>query len=111
MRKLSAILLLCIFVFAQYARQLNYLECKLSNTFKVNSSKCDCDNLAGFENKDTNEPPLSKIHTYIHLDEFFSFNEIIIDNYINFIDRLPLRLHVGAETTGWYPKPWEPPNS
>lgn len=111
MRKLSAILLLCIFVFSQYARQLSYFECKFSNTFKVSSSKCDCEKLAGFENKDTNEAPLSKIHTHIHPDEFFNLNKIDIEDYLFFLNRLPVCMHPDADTTGCYPKPWEPPNS
>lgn len=111
MRKLSAILLLFIFVFSQYTRQLSYLECKFSNTFKVSSAKCDCEKQAGFDKKDTNQAPVSNMHTHIHLDEYFITNEITFDPYFKDLNRSPDHLQPNTECKGCYSTPWEPPNT
>ncbi|MEO7983584.1 MAG: hypothetical protein ABI688_05855 [Bacteroidota bacterium] len=112
MRKLSAILLLSIFTFSQYARQLSYLECKLSNTFKFNSVKCDCEKQAGLDKKDNNQSPSSKTHTHIHLDEFFCFaRQVVAGCYYKRISSPSNRLPAADECDGNFSKPWRPPNS
>jgi hypothetical protein len=110
-RKLSAILLISLLAFSQYARQLSYLECKLSNTFKPDSSRCDCDKKAGLDKKDNNQSPVSKVHTHIHFDEFFSSaREININSSVNSLQVNPDRLH-DDECKGNFSKPWQPPNA
>jgi hypothetical protein len=111
-RKLSAILLISIFAFSQYARQLSYLECIFSNTFKTSSTKCDCEKQAGFDKQDADQLPVSSTHTHIHLDEFFAVaREIIVNsNYKNLKSKA---IHLPAEDKceGNYPRPWQPPKA
>jgi hypothetical protein len=111
-RKLSAILLISIFAFSQYARQLNYLQCKFSNNFKTNAAKCDCEKQAGFEKQDTSQSPVSKTHTHIHLDELFAAaKEVIIDATFK---KVKLKINPFTdddECKGNYPRPWQPPNT
>jgi hypothetical protein len=57
-------------MFAQYGRQAIYMECKLSNTFKTRSQKCDCINLSGLD-KQSSELPVSNTHHHLHIDEFY----------------------------------------
>lgn len=112
MRKLSAILLIGLFAFSQYARQLNYLECKFSNTFKTGPAKCDCEKKAGFDKEDTNKAPLSKAHTHMHLDELFTAaKESLIDARFKTISPQSIPSATDDECEGNYPEPWQPPNT
>jgi hypothetical protein len=111
-RKFSAILLISLFAFSQYARQLGYLECKFSNTFKTGALKCDCDKKAGLAKQDNNQLPFSKIHTHIHPDEFFSAaRELAIGSSFIFLKKTCNQLHNVDECKGSYTKPWQPPNA
>jgi hypothetical protein len=111
-KKLSAILLFSLFAFSQYARQLNWLECKFSNEFKTESSKCDCEKQAGFDKPGDDPSPVSKTHTHIHLDEFFAgVKELVIDPCLSITEPGFNRLHNSDELEGKYRKPWQPPNS
>jgi hypothetical protein len=112
MRKLSAILLIGLFAFSQYARQLGYLECKFSNTLKLRSVKCDCEKLAGIDKQDTNQTSSPKTHTLIYPDEFFSISGEILSalNFNGFKTKLnPLPNE--DECEGNSPGPWQPPNA
>ncbi|MBC7873564.1 MAG: hypothetical protein H7Y01_06200 [Ferruginibacter sp.] len=112
MSKLSAILLISLFAFSQYARQLSYLECKFSNTFKTGPAKCDCEKQSGFSNQASGPSPVSATHTHIHTDEFFPFVKGIIIAPCPDVSRLiPYCLQDGDERDGNYPAPWEPPNT
>jgi hypothetical protein len=111
-RKFSAILLFSIFVFAQYARQLSYLECKFSNAFKTSTTKCDCEKQAGFGKQDNRQLPVSTTHTHIHLDELFAVaREAIADSYYKNVTAKAIHLLTEDVCEGNYPKPWQPPNA
>lgn len=111
-RHLSAILLISIFAFSQYARQLSYLECKISNTFKTNTTKCDCEKQADFDKQDDKQPPGPTAHTHIHLDEFFAVaREVALHSYYKNIKMNLFHLPAEDECEGNYPKPWQPPNA
>ena len=110
MKKLSAILLICLFAISQYARQLRYLECKFYNTFNLASGKCDCEKQTGFGTQDPNQMPLSKIHAHAHPDEFFSVSrevtaDFILESTLSQANRLPGE----DECKGNYLIPWQPP--
>jgi len=111
-RKLSAILLICLFAFSQYARQLSYLECKFSNSFKSNTAKCDCEKQAGLDKEDDNKSTPAKTHTHFHPDEFFSVTKGIIVNTC-FIKPAILFVHLPGDDAceGNCPNPWQPPNA
>ncbi|HLG39396.1 MAG TPA: hypothetical protein VI461_06995 [Chitinophagaceae bacterium] len=111
MRKLSAILLIGLFTFSQYARQLSYLECKLSNVFKPNLSKCDCDKKISLVSQDSNPSPASKVQTHIHLDEFFSIaGEVDINSFAKSLAKAAC-LNGDDECEGNILRLWRPPNS
>lgn len=70
MKNLSAIILITAFIAAQYARQVSYLECKLSNTFKTAAEKCDCEKImSGEDDMDTYPVPVP--HNHVHVDESY----------------------------------------
>jgi hypothetical protein len=107
-RKLSAILLIILFSFSQYTRQLSNLECKFSNTFKSDAAKCDCEKKASFGKQGSDQSPISKTHTHIHLDEFFSMTKgILIDSYFKIFK--PASHSFADESEGNSTKPWQPP--
>jgi hypothetical protein len=110
-RKLSAILLIVLFAFSQYARQLNYLECNLSNVFKSAELKCDCEKQAGL---DKQEPGSSvpKAHLHLHLDEYFSApKQNVLPAFFNPFDLKPLAFYSAKECEGSFQVPEQPPNS
>jgi len=110
--KLSAILLISIFAFSQYARQLSYLECKFSNTFKTSTTKCDCEKQAGFDKKNDKQPPVSATHTHIHMDEFFAVaREVVVNFYYRVLKSNSIHLPAEDECEGNYAKPWQPPTA
>ncbi|MDZ4794490.1 MAG: hypothetical protein SGI83_09455 [Bacteroidota bacterium] len=112
MKKLSAILLIGLFAFSQYARQLSYLECKFTNIFKTSTDKCDCEKKAGFDNPDSNKAPLSKVHTHIHLDELFTAARLVaIDLSFKLACLKKNPFPSVDELEGNYPKPWQPPTT
>jgi hypothetical protein len=110
-RNLSAILLISIFAFSQYARQLSYIECKISNTLRSSSLKCDCEKQAGFDKQDNKTGPPAKAHLHIHLDEFFAVPPAEIFSYGFANSALPYLSYYDDELEGEYPAPWQPPNS
>ena len=112
MRKLSSILLISLFAFSQYARQLSYLECKFSNTFKLSSDKCDCEKQAGFDKENSDQSPFAKTHTHFHPDEFFNIvKDVKPDNLFKSTGLDLSRLPGDDECSGIYPIPWQPPNA
>jgi hypothetical protein len=111
-RKISAILLISFFAFSQYARQLSYLECKFSNTFKTDAVKCDCDIKAGLVNQDDSQIPPLKIHTHSHPEEFFAgAREINIESAFNCLNSNHDHWNQTDECEGNHTKPWQPPNA
>jgi len=111
LKNIAAILLIILFAFSQYARQLSFLECKISNTFKFTTTKCDCEKQAGLDKKDTSPSPNSKTHNHIHLDEFFGVSKPVSIN----LSYRNLTILSGSisddECEGVDPKPWQPPNT
>jgi hypothetical protein len=71
LKKTTTILLLASFLVFQFARQVSYWECRLSNSFKAGNEKCDCEQLSN-QVSDQSEPfPISAHHNHIHVDETF----------------------------------------
>jgi len=69
LKKLTTILLLASFLVFQYARQISYWECRLSNSFKVTNEKCDCEQLSN-QLSDQSEP-VPAHNNHFHVDETF----------------------------------------
>ena len=77
LRSITTILLLTSFLVLQYARQVSYWECRLSNYFKTENQKCDCEKLIKL-NASQEEPfPVPAVHNHSHLDESFYPSRII----------------------------------
>jgi hypothetical protein len=111
MRKVSAILFICIFAFSQYARQFSYLGCIVSNTFKTAQNKCDCEKKNNTSKFDTKQSPVPTPHLHIHLDEYFTasgFFTIIFSP--TFLKQILLLLNADDTCRGNPPKPWQPPS-
>jgi len=71
LKKVTTILLLASFMVFQYARQVTYWECTVSNSFKVSNEKCDCEQMIN-QVTDQSEPfPVPVHHNHFHVDETF----------------------------------------
>jgi hypothetical protein len=68
--EVTTILLLASFLVFQYARQVSYWECRLSNSFKVSNEKCDCEQMIN-QVTDQSEPQVPVHHNHFHVDETF----------------------------------------
>jgi len=70
-RRFTAIILLAAFAITQYAKQVNYLECKLSNYFKMTAASCDCEKIVHGGKGTADQSPLPLPHNHIHIDESY----------------------------------------
>lgn len=72
MRNLLSILLIAVFLSAQYARQFAYLQCRLATMGTAGAQDCGCGQVTGIDKLGEDGHPLSKNHTHLTLDEFFA---------------------------------------
>jgi hypothetical protein len=70
-KRFTAIILLASFVIAQYAKQVSYLECRLSNYFNTPAEKCDCERILTKDKGVADQSPLPAPHNHIHVDEAY----------------------------------------
>jgi hypothetical protein len=77
MRSITIMLMLTSFLVLQYARQVSYWECRLSNYFKTASQKCDCEKLVKQVEGQGETSPVPVVHNHFHLDESFYPSRII----------------------------------
>jgi hypothetical protein len=84
-RTTASILLISLFMLAQYGRQVAYLQCKIENfSVKTNTATCDCEKNTGTDlTKTDNKLPPQKTHTHISLDEYYELNESAYTSTIN----------------------------
>ena len=68
-RKISALILSMAFLAAQYARQISFLECSVSNYFKAGTETCDCEKILVSETSDDQPGPIN--HNHAHIDESY----------------------------------------
>jgi hypothetical protein len=78
-QKIASILLICLFALSQYAKQLSYIECKLSNNFKAENAKCDCETKLAQDTSSAPDQPANTTHFHLHADEIY-FIEQFSDN-------------------------------
>jgi len=76
-RTAASILLISLFMLAQYGRQVAYLQCKIENfSVKTNTATCDCEKNTDTDlTKTDNKLPPQKTHIHISLDEYYVLNE------------------------------------
>jgi hypothetical protein len=112
LKKIISILLIAVFFTAQYARQLAYLECKLTVLSAADAVNCDCEKKTDIERIADDGVPASKTHTHISVDEFFSnpANEtgkaLLAELRIK-----PEAYYTKAEAAGNYNTPFRPPGA
>lgn len=84
-RTTACILLISLFMLAQYGRQVAYLQCKIENfSVKTNTATCDCEKNTDTDlNKTDNKLPPQKTHSHISPDEYYDLNESTYTSAIN----------------------------
>ena len=63
---------------AQYARQVNYLECKVTNSFKNPQGRCDCEKIFPLKKNATDQSPVPVRHNHLHVDDLYDTYEKLI---------------------------------
>jgi hypothetical protein len=111
LKKITAILFICIFAFSQYARQFNYLGCVMLNTFKAAAYKCDCEKRIAVSKLNTRQTTTPISHLHIHLDEYFDAPAFDINNRLCFKLLQLIGVSYAVKLcTGTLPKHWQPPS-
>jgi hypothetical protein len=72
MRVWLSILLLAVFLTAQYARQFAYLQCRLANQRAAGLQGCDCGQATNIAQLADDGHPATRGHVHLTLDEFFT---------------------------------------
>lgn len=110
LKKTISILLLLVFVWAQYVKQAVYLECRLAGSFKSYAVTCDCEKKAGLDKPGTENDPLSKAHSHTHPDELFPLTDIIQNDFSLYVHlKITTAYHNEGASSGWGNKPFHPP--
>jgi hypothetical protein len=70
LKKPVAIFAILVFALSQYARQISFLECQLSNRAIPTELRCDCEKkLVATGGQEKSEPVTQ--HRHVHADEYF----------------------------------------
>jgi hypothetical protein len=111
LRKKTTILFLLLFAFAQYAKQLRYLECTLANTFiSLDTPPCDCTKAAGLDQTDNRTDLPVHTHSKIYTEEALQLNKEIPLSapWIEAAKKKQVWPVAGVQA-GNLPLPWHPP--
>jgi len=111
-RKSGAILLLLLFVFAQYAKQVSYLKCELSVAIGTESQTCDCVKAAGLDKADNQATSPGHVHHKISTEELFhTTGSITLQRHWMDCTAIYSRTGLVKIPEGLLPAPWRPPCS
>ncbi|MBP8114646.1 MAG: hypothetical protein KAY50_04760 [Chitinophagaceae bacterium] len=111
MRKILAISLICLFALSQYAKQLSYVECKLSNTFKAETAKCDCETILSQDNTSTPDQPANTTHFHVHIDDVYFVEKNAANSLFQFASANLNSRYLNKECNGYSQLPLQPPRS
>jgi hypothetical protein len=110
LKKIAAILLICIFICSQYARQFSYFSCVIVNTIKFQDLKCDCEKALSTTQLGTKKEPTPTPHIHLYIDEFFTQSFFkSIDAAIIIADERLYTKYTQALIHGERQPPWRPP--
>jgi len=96
---------------SQYAKQLSYVECKLSNTFKAETAKCDCETILSQDNTGTPEQPANTAHFHVHIDDVYFIEKNTANNLLPFALASVNSRYLKSECNGYSQLPLQPPRS
>jgi hypothetical protein len=112
LKKYISILLIGLFFTAQYARHLAYLECKLAALNTAAAVSCDCEKKTAIDKVADDDIPVSKSHTHISVDEFFSNPANDDDNTVAFsLSQKPTFIYEETALNGNSNTPYRPPQA
>ena len=112
MKQVTAIFLICVFAFSQYAKQFAYMECKLANNFKPVVQQCDCEKKYNVHILNEKTPVGAPIHFHPIIDEFYAAatNKIMLSYFIfrPGLSNMPPSADI---CKGTYATPYRPPQA
>jgi predicted metalloendopeptidase len=75
MKQLASIFLIAVLALSQYAKQLVYMECKISNSFKSSTEQCDCEKKYDTHLLNDKKPAGPQAHFHPVIDEYYTAPE------------------------------------
>jgi hypothetical protein len=110
-QKIIAITLIGVFALSQYAKQLIYIECKISNNFKQESAKCDCETKLAQDISESPDQPANTTHFHVHANDVYFIEEHSVNNQLfASLNKLNDR-YLNFECEGYTNLPLQPPRS
>ena len=112
MKQLTAIFLIGVFAFSQYAKQFAYMECKLANNFKATTQQCDCEKKYDTHTLNDKKPTGPQSHFHPVIDEYYAAAEN--NNSISSINLLVQKTILPSTPNlceGNNPTPYRPPQA
>ncbi|MBN8676122.1 MAG: hypothetical protein J0L56_18465 [Chitinophagales bacterium] len=79
MQKKAAYILLAAFIVMQFAKQVSYAECRLTNYFSGSGKQCDCEKILAEKtglDQSTQQPAG---HQHLHIDDMYSFASLVTE--------------------------------
>lgn len=111
MQQLASILLICLFALSQYAKQLSYIECKLSNNFKAENAKCDCETKLAQDSSESPDQPANTTHFHVHANDVYFKEEHSVNNPLFASFKKLNSYYLSFECEGYTNLPLQPPRS
>jgi hypothetical protein len=111
LQKIFTILLISLFAISQYAKQLSYIECKLSNNFKTDVTQCNCETKLAEDSSQSPDQPINATHFHVHLDDIYFVKEhALIHKFFAGLNK-PNSHYLSFESDGYTKLPLRPPRS
>jgi hypothetical protein len=72
LKQLHGILLISLLLWSQYARQLSYVQCLITNSINAAAITCDCEKIKPDATSGSNSPAHSKNHLHYSIDDWYN---------------------------------------
>lgn len=79
MQKTAALILFAAFVVLQFAKQVSYAECRLTNYFSGTGQPCDCEKILAEKTGLEKSTQLPLSHQHLHIDDMYSFASLVTE--------------------------------
>lgn len=79
MQKKAAYILLAAFIVMQFAKQVSYAECRVTNYFSGSGKQCDCEKILAEKTGLEKSTQLPVSHQHLHIDDMYSFTNLVTE--------------------------------
>jgi hypothetical protein len=78
-QKTAAHILLSAFIVLQFAKQVSYAECRLTNYFSGPGQQCDCEKIFAENTVQDKSTQLPLSHQHLHIDDMYNFTSFVTE--------------------------------